>query len=157
MRERPADVLASMEESLRERGLGTAVRLQHDEDLPSHILATLRSELELDADDLYPGKGFTAFPDLLQLHAAIDAPRLKDPPSLQHPVPAFERAADVWSAVRAGDILVHHPYHSFDAVTRFVREAAVDPQVLAIKMTLYRVSPASPIAHALRTAVENLS
>ena len=63
--------------------------------------------------------------------------------------------ADVWSAMRAGDILVHHPYHSFDAVTRFVHDAAVDPQVLAIKMTLYRVSPASPIAHALRTAVEN--
>jgi polyphosphate kinase len=155
MRERPADVLASMEESLRERGLGTAVRLQHDEDLPSHILATLLGELELDAEDLYAGKGFTAFSDLLQLHTAVDAPRLKDQPSLPHPVPAFERAADVWSAIRAGDILVHHPYHTFDAVTRFVREAAVDPQVLAIKMTLYRVSPASPIAHALRTAVEN--
>ena len=50
---------------------------------------------------------------------------------------------------------MHHPYHAFDAVTRFVQEAAVDPEVLAIKMTLYRVSPASPIAHALRTAVEN--
>ena len=155
MRDRPADVLASMEESLRERGLGTAVRLQHDEALPSDILTTLLGELELDAEDLYAGKGFTAFSDLLQLHAAVDAPRLKDRPSLPHPVPAFERAADVWSAMRAGDILVHHPYHSFDAVTRFVHEAAVDPQVLAIKMTLYRVSPASPIAHALRTAVEN--
>src|SRR5678815_2411536 len=155
MRERPADVLASMEESLRERGLGTAVRLQHDEALPADILATLLGELELDAEDLYAGAGFTAFSDLLQLHAAVDAPRLKDRPSLPHPVPAFERAADVWSAMRAGDILVHHPYHRFDAVTRFVHEAAVDPQVLAIKMTLYRVSPASPIAHALRTAVEN--
>jgi polyphosphate kinase len=155
MREGPADVLASMEESLRERGLGTAVRLQHDEDLPSDILATLLGELKLDVEDLYAGEGFTAFSDLLQLHSAVDAPRLKDRPSLPHPVPAFERAADVWSAMRAGDILVHHPYHTFDAVTRFVREAAVDPQVLAIKMTLYRVSPASPIAHALRTAVEN--
>ena len=71
------------------------------------------------------------------------------------PSRAFERAPDIWSAIRARDVLVHHPYHTFDAVTRFVREAAVDPKVLAIKMTLYRVSPASPIAHALRTAVEN--
>ena len=147
MRDRPADVLASMEESLRERGLGAAVRLQHDEALPVDILATLRGELELNAEDLYTGEGFPAFSDLLQLHAAVDAPRLKDRPSAPHPVPAFERAADVWSAMRAGDILVHHPYHRFDAVTRFVHDAAVDPHVLAIKMTLYRVSPASPIAH----------
>jgi polyphosphate kinase len=154
MRERPADVLASMEESLRERGLGTAVRLQHDEDLPSHILATLRGELELAAEDLYAGKGFTAFSDLLQLHAAVDAPRLKD-----------RRHCRIRAGVRAraGRLERHArrrhprapPYHSFDAVTRFVHDAAVDPQVLAIKMTLYRVSPASPIAHALRTAVEN--
>jgi len=69
--------------------------------------------------------------------------------------PSFEGAPDMWSIIRARDVLVHHPYHAFDTVTRFVREAAVDPKVLAIKMTLYRVSPASPIAHALHTAVEN--
>ena len=155
MRGRADDVLASMEESLRERGLGTAVRLQHDAELPVDILATLLDELNLDPEDRYEGEGFTAFSDLLQLHAAVDAPRLKDRPSPPHRVPAFENAPDVWTAVRAGDILVHHPYHAFDAVTRFVHEAAVDPRVLAIKMTLYRVSSASPIAHALRTAVEN--
>ncbi len=63
--------------------------------------------------------------------------------------------SDVWSAIRSGDVLAHHPYHSFDAVTRFVSEAAVDPRVLAIKMTLYRVSPTSPIAQALTLAAEN--
>ena len=131
------------------------MRLQYDGDLPPDILATLLDELELSPEDLYEGEGFTAFSDLFQLYAAVDVPRLKDRPLPPHPVPAFEHAPDIWSAIRARDVLVHHPYHAFDAVTRFVREAAVDPKVLAIKMTLYRVSPASPIAHALRTAVEN--
>jgi polyphosphate kinase len=155
MRGRPEDLLASIEESLRERRLGTAVRLQYDADLPADILTTLLEELELQPEDLYEGEGFTAFSDLLQLYAALDVPRLKDAPRVPHGVPAFESASDIWSAIRARDVLVHHPYHGFDAVTRFVREAAVDPKVLAIKMTLYRVSPASPIAHALHTAVEN--
>jgi len=151
----PEDLLASIEEGVRERRLGTAVRLQYDADLPSDILATLLDELELSPEDLWEGEGFTAFSDLFQLYAALDLPRLKDRPLPPQPVPAFENALDIWTAIRAGDILVHHPYHAFDAVTRFVRDAAVDPKVLAIKMTLYRVSPASPIAHALRTAVEN--
>jgi polyphosphate kinase len=155
MRGRPEDLLASIEESLRVRRLGTAVRLQYDADLPSDILTTLLEELELQPEDLYEGEGFTAFSDLLQLYAALDVPRLKDPPRPPHPVPVFESGSDFWSALRTRDILVHHPYHTFDTVTRFVREAAVDPKVLAIKMTLYRVSPASPIAHALHTAAEN--
>ena len=155
MQGRPEDLLASIEAGLRERRLGSAVRLQYDADLPAEILATLLEELELQPEDLYEGEGFTAFSDLLQLYAALDVPRLKDVPRPPHPVPAFEAAADIWSAIRARDVLVHHPYHAFEAVTRFVREAAVDPRVLAIKMTLYRVSPASPIAHALHTAVEN--
>jgi len=155
MRGRPVDLLTSVEESLRDRRLGTAVRLQYDADLPAEILATLMEELELQPEDLYESEGFTAFSDLLQLYSSLDVPRLKDKPQPAHPVPAFESAPDLWSAIRARDVLVHHPYQTFDAVTRFVRDAAVDPKVLAIKMTLYRVSPASPIAHALHTAVEN--
>jgi polyphosphate kinase len=155
MRGRPDDLLTSIEESLRVRRMGTAVRLQYDADLPHDVLTTLLEELELQPEDLYEGEGFTAFSDLLQLYAALDVPRLKDPPRPAYPVPAFESGSDFWSAIRAHDILVHHPYQTFDAVTRFVREAAVDPKVLAIKMTLYRVSPASPIAHALHTAAEH--
>jgi polyphosphate kinase len=151
----PQDLLASIEEGVRERRLGAAVRLQYDADLPPDVLATLLDELELSPEDLCDGEGFTAYSDLFQLYAALDLPRLKDRPLPPQPVPAFENALDLWTAIRAGDVLVHHPYHAFDAVTRFVRDAAVDPKVLAIKMTLYRVSPASPIAHALRTAVEN--
>src|SRR6266851_4705673 len=151
----PEGLLTSIEESLRERRLGTAVRLQYDGDLPPDILATLLEELEIQLEDLYEGEGFAAFSDLLQLYAALDIPRLKDRPLPPHPVTAFAAAPDIWSALRAQDVLVHHPYHAFDAVTRFLREASVDPKVLAIKMTLYRVSPASPIAHALHAAVEN--
>jgi len=152
---RAADLLAGIEQSLRERRLGAAVRLQHDGDLPAEILALLLDELEVQADDLYEGVGFAAFSDLQQLYAALDIPRLKDTPQPPHPVAALESTSDIWGAIRARDVLVHHPYQSFESVTRFVREAAADPKVLAIKMTLYRVSPSSPIAQALQTAVEN--
>jgi len=154
-RKTPADLLTSVEAGVRERRMGDAVRLQYDADLPAPLLAMLVDELELSSDDLYAGTGFTAFSDLFQLYAAVDLPRLKDPALPPRPVPAFEGAADIWSAIRGGDVLAHHPYHSFDAVTRFVSDAANDPRVLAIKMTLYRVSPTSPIAQALTRAAEN--
>ena len=154
-RGRAQDLLTTVEQSLRERQMGTAVRLQYEADLPAEVLATLVEELELLPEDLYPGEGFTAFSDLFQLYAAVDLPHLKDRPQPPHPVPAFEATPDIFGAIRQGDVLIHHPYQTFDAVTRFVREAAVDPRVLAIKMTLYRVSPASPIAQALTLAAEN--
>ena len=154
-RKRAVDLLTSVEAGVRERRMGDAVRLQYDPDLPADLLATLVDELELGPDDLYAGTGFTAFSDLFQLYAAVDLPRLKDQPLPPRSLPAFEGGADIWSAIRSGDVLAHHPYHSFDAVTRFVSEAAVDPRVLAIKMTLYRVSPTSPIAQALTLAAEN--
>ncbi len=149
------DLLTSIEASLRGRRMGDAVRLQYDADLPDEIRNTMVDELELEGQDLYAGAGFTAFSDLFSLYAAVDLPRLKDRPQPPHPLPAFETAPDVWTAIRAGDVLAHHPYHSFDAVTRFVSEAAEDPRVLAVKMTLYRVSPTSPIAQALTRAAEN--
>jgi polyphosphate kinase len=153
-RGRTQDLMTAIEEGLRERRMGDAVRLQYDPDLPAEILATLVSELELTPADLFEEQGFLAFADLFQLYHAVDRPRLKDRQLVPHPVLAFGRAPDVWSAIRQGDILVHHPYHTFDVVTRFVQEAASDPAVLAIKMTLYRVSPTSPIAHALARAAE---
>jgi polyphosphate kinase len=148
------DLLKEIEQSLRERRMGDAVRLQYDPDLPPAVLARLVDELELEPADLYAGEGFTAFTDLGQLYSAVDLPRLKDRPLVPHPVPAFEGTADVWSAIRQGDILVHHPYQPFDVVTRFVQEAAADPKVLAINMTLYRVTPTSPIAKALTIAAQ---
>ena len=153
-RGRTEDLMVAIEAGLRERKMGDAVRLQYDPNLPLHVLTTLVSELELAPTDLSEEQGFAAFADLAQLYAAVDRPRLKERQLPPHPVAAFERAPDIWSAIRQGDILVHHPYHTFDVVTRLVQEAAADPSVLAIKMTLYRVSPTSPIAQALARAAE---
>lgn len=153
-RRRDEDLMMTIEKGVRERRMGDAVRLQYDPDLPVETVAQFVEELELTREDLYPGKGFTAFTDLFQLYAAVNVPRLKDRPQAPVAVPAFERAPDIWSAIRSGDVLAFHPYQSFDAVVRFVEEAAKDPKVLAIKMTLYRVSPTSPIAQALARAAE---
>ena len=151
---RTEDLLTSIEESVRDRRMGTAVRLQYDSDLPQAVLNMFIDELDLRPEDLYAGEGFTAFTDLFQLYGAVDLPQQKDQPWTPLPVPACEKKPDMWSAIREGDILVHHPYQSFDVVMRFVEEAATDPNVLAIKMTLYRVSPTSPIAQALTRAAE---
>jgi polyphosphate kinase len=154
IRGRPQDLMVSIEQGIRQRRMGDAVRLQYDANIPKEILSRLFEELELSSEDLYPGEGFTAFTDLFQLYAAVSLPRLKDKPLTSLPVSAFDRGTDFWNAMRNGDVMVFHPYESFDAVTRFVEEAALDPKVLAIKMTLYRVSPTSPIAQALGRAAE---
>ncbi|MBM4262648.1 MAG: polyphosphate kinase 1 [Deltaproteobacteria bacterium] len=153
-RRRDEDLMMLIEKGIRKRRMGDAVRLQYDRDMPMAIVNQLVDELDLSPASLYPGEGFTAFTDLLQLYNALNIPRLRDRPQPPLPVPSFEHAADLWSAIRARDVLVFHPYQSFDTVTRFVDEAASDPKVLAIKMTLYRVSPTSPIAPALRRAAE---
>jgi polyphosphate kinase len=154
LRRRDEDLLMTIEQGIRERRMGDAVRLQYDPDLPKERLTQLVEELELTQDDLYPGKGFTAFTDLMQLYAAANIARLKDRPQTPLPVPCFERGPDIWNTIRSGDVMVFHPYQSFDAVTHFVEEAAKDHKVLAIKMTLYRVSANSPIAQALARAAE---
>jgi polyphosphate kinase len=152
---RDDDLLSTIEQGIRERRMGDAVRLQYDPDMPKEIVAQLVEELELSVEDLYPGTGFTAFTDLFQLYGAVNLPRLKDRPQTPRGITSLDRASDVWSAIRTGDVMVFHPYQTFDAVTRFVEEAAKDPKVLAIKMTLYRVSPGSPIAQALTRAAES--
>src|SRR5262249_3463856 len=100
---RDEDLLTAIEESLRDRRMGTAVRLQYDVDLPADILATIVDALELERADLYEARGFIAFADLFQLFAAVDLPRLKDRPLTPQPVAAFETAPDLWSAIRGGD------------------------------------------------------
>ncbi len=149
------DLLTVIEEGIRNRRNGAAVRLQYDPDLSTRILDILVDELELEPEDLYPTEGFTAFSDLIELYDAIDRPELLDEPFPPQLAASFEGVASLWDAIKKEDILLHHPYHQFSAVVRFVSEAAADPQVLAIKMTLYRVSANSPITRALTRAAQN--
>ena len=154
VRRRNEDLLATIEQGIRERRMGDAVRLQYDPDLPKELLTQLMEELELSGEDLYPAKGFTAFTDLFQLYTAVNVPRVKDRIQPTLSLPSFGRGSDIWNAIRNGDVMLVHPYQSFDPVTHFVEEAAKDPRVLAIKTTLYRVSPNSPIVQALLRAAE---
>jgi polyphosphate kinase len=154
IRRRDEDLLMTIEKGIRDRRMGDAVRLQYDPDLPKELLTQLVEELELTPDDLYPGRGFTAFTDLFQLYNAANIARLKDRTQPSLPVPYFDRGVDIWNTIRSGDVMVFHPYQSFDGVKHFVEEAAKDSKVLAIKMTLYRTSANSPIAQALARAAE---
>ncbi|MCY3020550.1 MAG: polyphosphate kinase 1 [Planctomycetota bacterium] len=150
-----ADLMTTIEEGLRSRRRGAAVRLQYHSSLPAVTLDTLVDELDLNACDLYPADDVVAFSDLSELYNALDLPALKDPPFTPQPVPGFHGAENVFAAIRQHDILIHHPYESFEPVMQFVRQAADDPKVLAIKMTLYRVGSNSPIANDLVRAALN--
>jgi polyphosphate kinase len=149
------DLLKTVEESLRDRRRGAVVRLQYEQGLSSKVLNLLIREMDLSPEDLYPSSGLTAFSDLMQLYAQVDMPHLKDSPLPPLPVPQLDQGGSIFDAISRNDILLQHPYQSFDdSVVRFVREAADDPKVLAIKMTLYRVTAYSPVAAALERAAE---
>ena len=146
------DLLSTIEDAVRNRRMGAAVRLQYERQLPPAILQALVHEMELDTFDLYPSDGPTGLTDVIQLYGAVDLPALRDAAWQPAAEPALE-TPDIFAAIRAGDVLVHHPYQDFAYVQRFLQAAAEDPDVLAIKMTLYRVSGDSPIGQALELAV----
>jgi polyphosphate kinase len=152
------DLLAMVEVELRRRRFGRAVRLEIDAAMSDEVRELLQRELDVADEDVYLHTAPLDLGGLWAVHG-LDRPDLKDPP-YQRVTPARlsksdgERA-DVFAAMRKGDLLVHHPYESFrTTVEEFVRQAAVDPQVLAIKMTLYRTSGDSPIVRALIRAAE---
>ena len=147
-----ADISEIVEESIRERRFGSIVRLSVPEDISNRILRRLLDYLEVDADrDLYLVNGALGGSSLMQL-MAFDRPDLKYPP-YQPKIPAalLERET-IFDAIREQDFLMHHPYDSFVPVEAFFQQAARDPNVLAIKATLYRVGRNSPIVQALMEA-----
>ncbi len=155
------DLLALISEELRERKFAEVVRLEVEASMPGRTRAMLVRELDLEADDIVEVDGLLDLAGLADL-ADADLPEHKYPVwepvvpvRLRHQGES-EDAADVFAVIRRGDLLVHHPFESFAAsVQRFIEEAAVDPAVLAIKMTLYRTSKNSPIVRALIRAAEN--
>ena len=142
------DLLGMMEETLRERRFGTAVRLEVAAGMPDEMRDYLAGELELGPEDVYAVGAPLNARDLMQLYK-LERPDLKDAPFEPKPTAAFRGGRDLFEVIRERDVLVHHPYESFDAVTEFIERAAHDPDVAAIKICLYRTGHSSPIPQAL--------
>ena len=150
-----ADLLKEIEKQLKKRQWGQAIRLEVQGNIDKQLLKRLKSELNITDSDIYRIDGPLDLTFLMKLYGSIDYAKLKTPKYLPAPVPELMNGKNIFEAVREGDILLHHPYQTFDPVVDFVRQAANDPGVLAIKQTLYRVSGNSPIVAALAAAAEN--
>lgn len=148
------DLLLAIESELRKRRFGEPVRLEVEASMPKHVRAMLLEALELDEVDLYAIDGMLGTSDFWPL-VNLERAELHDPPFTPSIPKRLVGQTDIFAAIREGDLLLHHPYESFDPVVQFLRQAAADPQVLAIKQTLYRTSGNSPIVNALVEAAEN--
>lgn len=146
------DLLLMMEDNLRQRHFGTVVRLEIDESMPPEVRTILVSNLEVDPYDVYTTNGPLGLSSLWELHR-VDRPDLKDKPFTPRTPPALQNVrGSIFSVLRQRDILLHHPYDSFSPVVNFLEAAADDPDVLAIKTTLYRVGSNPPVLQALKKA-----
>jgi polyphosphate kinase len=148
------DLLRMIESELRRRRFGEPVRLEVEASMPEALRTKLLEALSLGEDDLYAIDGMLGTNDLFGL-VALDRPELHDAPFTPSIPKRLVGESDIFAAIREGDILLQHPYESFDPVVQFVKAAANDPHVLAIKQTLYRTSGDSPIVNALVEAAEN--
>ena len=154
------DLLQALEAELTRRRFSRAVRLEVEDSMPAKMRQLLMRELQVEAEDIFPLPGLLGLSDLMELHA-IDRPDLKDEPF--YPLTnrdlvstTDDSTVDVFSVLRQKDLLVHHPYESFTtSVQRFIEQAAADPDVLAIKQTLYRTSGESAIVDALIEAAKS--
>ncbi len=149
------DISALIEESVLERRFGSVVRLSVPEDISKRTLNPLINQFEVDSErDVYLIDGALGASSLFEL-ASVDRPELKYPPYVPRIPSPLTQGKDIFAAIRQGDILLHHPYDSFLPVEEFFATAAKDPDVLAIKVTLYRVGPNAPVVQALMDARDN--
>jgi polyphosphate kinase len=151
--DKAADLLQAIEQTLRKRRFGSAVRLEVSKEMPPQMVEYLTKELELTAEDVYVIDGPLRVGDLMELND-LDRPDLKDKP-VKITVPAFIRNEEsIFEVIKRRDVLLHHPYTSYTTIVKFIDAAAEDPDVLAIKMCLYRTGENSPIPQSLIKACE---
>src|ERR1700761_725955 len=143
------DLLRAVEGELASRRYGDAVRLETAHDCPEEILAYLLEQFGLTGEDLYKVSGPVNLNRLMAVYDLVDRPELKYSPFTPSIPERLRVGSDPFSTLRGGDVLLHHPYQGFGPVTDFIKQAASDPAVLAIKQTLYRVGSDSPIVGAL--------
>lgn len=151
-----ADLLETMEQTVRQRRFGSVILITINESMSTRIREILMENLEIDHNEIYNIDGPMGYSDLMALHS-IDRFDLKDPP-FKPAIPRNLRDIEdgnIFTKIREGDILLHHPYDSFTSVIQYLKTAAYDPDVLAIKITLYRVGNKPPVVDALLEAAEN--
>lgn len=148
------DLLETMEENLKERRFGSVVRLEVSRSMPKRMVDHLTDCLNIHQDDVYAVEGPMKLSDLWSI-VGINRPDLKEAPIRQKKLDVLSSSESVFDVVKREDVLLHHPYQPYSTVTDMIAEAAEDPQVLAIKMCLYRIGEDSPIAPLLIKASEN--
>lgn len=150
-----ADLLKEIQKQLKMRQWGEVIRLEVEASIDKKLLRFLKDELKVAEEDIFQINGPIDLTFLMKMYGLPGCDHLRYAPYTPQKVPGIEPGENIFDAIRKGDILLHHPYQTFDPVVDFIRQAAVDPDVLAIKQTLYRVSGNSPIIAALAKAAEN--